>query len=93
SLPEESRGVGIGMNTLIRTIGSSIGPIIATVYLDSYVAWLIYPFNNQFIPVASVPSSTAFNYIYITGAIFMFLNLIVSLATKNYVIKAQQSSR
>lgn len=87
ALPEEQRGIGIGMNTLIRTIGSSIGPVIATVYMDSYTAWIIYVFNNQYLPLASVPSSTAFNYIYITAIGLMLVNLIISLATRNYVIK------
>jgi hypothetical protein len=87
ALPEEQRGIGIGMNTLIRTIGSSIGPVIATVYMDSYTAWIIYVFNNKYLPLASVPSSTAFNYIYITAIGLMLVNLIISLATRNYVIK------
>ncbi|TRM75780.1 MFS transporter [Sulfolobus sp. E5] len=87
SLPEEQRGVGIGMNTLIRTIGSSIGPVIATVFMDTYTAWIVDIVNNQFIPIASVPSFTAFHWIYITGMVLMILNLIVSLATRNYVIK------
>ncbi|WP_338602272.1 MFS transporter [Sulfolobus tengchongensis] len=90
SLPEEQRGIGIGMNTLIRTIGSSIGPVISTVFMDTYTTWLIYDFNNQIIPVAQVPDYSAFHNMYMTAIALMFLNLIVSLFTKNYVIGNRQ---
>jgi len=62
SLPEEQRGIGIGMNTLIRTIGSSIGPVISTVFMDTYTTWIIYDFNDQIVPLAQVPSYLAFHY-------------------------------
>lgn len=87
SLPEDQRGVGIGMNTLIRSIGSSVGPVISTVFMDTYTAWIGYLFNNQYLPIASVPSSEAFHYIYLVGICLMFINLLVALLTKNYVLK------
>ncbi|AKV74134.1 MULTISPECIES: MFS transporter [Metallosphaera] len=90
ALPEEQRGIGIGMNTLIRTIGSAIGPVISTVFMDTYVTWLLYDVNGQFIPVAQVPDYSAFHYMYMVAIALMFLSLIASLFTKNYVIKARQ---
>jgi len=90
SLPEDQRGIGIGMNTLIRTIGSSTGPVISTVFMDSYVTWAVYIFKGEIIPVAQFPSYSAFHYMYMTAIGLMFFNLIVALFTKNYVIKKLQ---
>ncbi len=90
SLPEEQRGIGIGMNTLIRTIGSSIGPVISTVFMDTYTTWIIYDFNDQIVPLAQVPSYSAFHYMYTAAVGIMVLNLIVALFTRNYVIKTGQ---
>lgn len=90
SLPEEQRGIGIGMNTLIRTIGSSIGPVISTLFMDTYTTWIIYDFNDQIVPLAQVPSYLAFHYMYTAAVSIMVLNLIVALFTRNYVIKTGQ---
>jgi len=90
SLPEEQRGIGIGMNTLIRTIGSSSGPVISTVFMDSYMTWIMYTLGGKIIPIAQVSYYSAFHYMYLTAIGFMFLNLIIALFTKNYVIKKLQ---
>jgi EmrB/QacA subfamily drug resistance transporter len=84
SVPEDSRGIGIGMNTLIRTLGSSIGPVISTVIMDSYETVYFTLFNGNLIPIAVLPSSTAFNLIFMIGMIMMGLTFIVSLWTRNY---------
>ncbi|BCU66896.1 MFS transporter [Sulfolobales archaeon HS-7] len=84
SLPPESRGVGIGMNTLIRTLGSSIGPVISTTLMDTFQTSYVMLFNNQIIPVGDFPSSTAFDIIFAIGTFSMLLTLIISLWTKNY---------
>ena len=93
SLPEEQRGIGFGMNTLIRTIGSSTGPVISTVFMDSYVTWIVYVVKGEILPIVQVPSYSAFHYIYFTAIGFLFLALIVSLFTKNYVIKPQVAEK
>jgi len=93
SLPEEQRGIGIGMNTLIRTIGSSTGPVISTVFMDSYVTWAVYILQGKMLPIAQFPAYSAFHYMYMTAIGLMFFSLIVSLFTKNYIIKQQKTKR
>ncbi len=89
SVPEDARGIGIGMNTLIRTLGSSTGPVISTVIMDSYETVYFTLFNGNIIPpIAVLPSSTAFNYIFMTGMIMMGLTFLVALWTKNYKVSA-----
>lgn len=87
SLPEDSRGIGIGMNTLIRTIGSSIGPVASTSILDSYQTWALLTYKNTIIPIAQLPDSTAFNDIAILAIILLFVSMLISLATQNYKFK------
>ncbi len=93
SVPEDARGIGIGMNTLIRTLGSSTGPVISTVIMDSYETIYFTIFNGNIIPIAVLPSSTAFNYIFMTGMIMMGLTFLVALWTKNYKVTALAESR
>ncbi|MCY0859592.1 MAG: MFS transporter [Sulfolobaceae archaeon] len=94
ALPEDARGIGIGMNTLIRTIGSSIGPVAATSIMDSYESWSFLIYRNLIVPVAQLPSSTAFNDIAILAIGMFFLSFIVALFTQNYKfeVKAGQQA-
>ncbi|MBB5254208.1 MFS transporter [Sulfurisphaera ohwakuensis] len=84
SLPDQYRTTGMGMNTLLRTIGGSIGPVVATVFMQTYQDPIVMMFNNQIYVMGFLPSATAFNYIAIFGMVMMTLALIVALWTKNY---------
>jgi len=83
SLPPEDRGVGIGMNTLIRNIGSSVGPVITTSIMSSYQGAYVLPFGGTYM-VEIFPDSTAFHLIFAVGIIMAVVNIAVSLTTRNY---------
>jgi MFS family permease len=83
SLPPEDRGVGIGMNTLIRNIGSSVGPVITTSIMSSYQGAYVLPFGGTYM-VEIFPDSTAFDLIFAVGIIMAVVNIAVSLTTRNY---------
>ncbi|EWG06737.1 MAG: multidrug resistance protein [Candidatus Aramenus sulfurataquae] len=87
SLPDEYRTTGMGMNTLLRTLGGSAGPVIATVFMDSYQDPIVVMYNNQPLVLGFLPSATAFNYISITGIGIMVLTLISALLIKNYTFR------
>ncbi len=87
SLPAEYRAVGLGMNTLLRALGSSIGPVVATVIMTTYQSWDITILQGKILPVGEFPTATAFNYIAIFGIILMLLTLIFSSFTQNYTFK------
>jgi len=87
SLPAEYRAVGLGMNTLLRALGSSIGPVVATVIMTTYQSWDIVILQGKILPVGEFPTPTAFNYIAIFGIILMLLTLIFSSFTQNYTFK------
>ncbi|QKR00681.1 MFS transporter [Metallosphaera tengchongensis] len=88
SLPPEDRGVGIGMNTLIRNIGSSVGPVITTSIMSSYQGAYVLPFDGTYM-VEILPSSTAFDLIFTVGIFMAVLNLILSVTVKNYRFSAK----
>ncbi|AWR93738.1 MFS transporter [Acidianus brierleyi] len=92
SLPDEYRTTGMGMNTMLRTLGGSAGPVAATVLMDSYQDPVIMMYNNQPLVLGYLPSATAFDYIAILGIFIMIVTLIVSLWTKNYTFKANKTA-
>jgi len=90
SLPAESMTTGLGMNTLIRTLGSSAGPVLATVIMDSYQNPYVLMVGGKVFGVSFFPSSTAFNYIFLVGIISLIMVLIINAWTKNYTFASRE---
>lgn len=84
SLPDQYRTTGMGMNTLLRTIGGAAGPVVATALMQAYQVPIIVMVNNQILVMGYAPSSTAFNYIALFGFMMMLLTLLGSMFAKNY---------
>jgi EmrB/QacA subfamily drug resistance transporter len=84
SLPDQYRTTGMGMNTLLRTIGGAAGPVVATALMQVYQVPIIVMVNNQILVMGYAPSSTAFNYIALFGFMMMLLTLLGSIFAKNY---------
>lgn len=93
SLPAEYRAVGFGMNTLIRALGSSVGPVVATVAMSSYQTWYVAVFSGRPVPVALVPTPTAFNYIAAIGIALMLVTLLFAWFAENYTFAATSTQR
>jgi EmrB/QacA subfamily drug resistance transporter len=89
SLPAEYRAVGFGMNTLLRALGSAVGPVVATVVMDSYQTWSVSVINGRVIPVALFPTARAFDYVSMMGMAMMSLSLLVSFWARNYTFAAK----
>jgi len=62
STPKQFSGISLGMNLLIFLIGSSVGPVIAGIYLQT---------NQVFVESisASFPSPESYNLIFLTAAL------------------------
>lgn len=80
ALPEDMKAVGLGMNQMLRNLGSAIGPVLATTVMTSYAV----TFGTK-----SVPTATAFNTIFEISIALMIMIAAVALATKNYVFKTK----
>jgi MFS family permease len=80
--PEES-GIQQGMNQTFRNLGNSVGPIIASTILASWLT--TYTFIEQGFPVtATGPSIHAYQAIFGLVALMGLLSLVISLTFRNF---------
>ncbi|MFP3290187.1 MAG: MFS transporter, partial [Nitrososphaeria archaeon] len=88
SMPPENVAVGLGFNTMVRFLGSSVGPVLAATFMTDYKYYVVYGTTaSVFKEMFSEAGTLAFNYIFLTGLIFSFLTLIVSFFADNYKSK------
>jgi len=86
SLPPETVGTGLGLNTMLRNIGGAVGPVVATSIMSTYA--LSLP-AGALPPGVSLPSATAFDYIFYLGAAVLLGAVILGLFSTNYVFRKQ----
>jgi MFS family permease len=84
SLPQEAIGAGLGLNTMLRNIGGAVGPVLATTIMSTYT--LAVP-AGKLPPGVTVPSATAFDYIFYLGIAALAVGVTFALFSKNYVFK------
>jgi MFS family permease len=67
--PKQSNGVSLGMTTLLYLIGTSVGPVLAGVFMQA---------NQTLLPfVGSFPAPQSYNLIFLTAAIMSILSFIL----------------
>jgi len=86
SLPPEARGVGMGINTLIRQMGASIGPVLASSIMASYESSLVMPLNGNYV-VETLPGEASFNALFSTGILITLVALAFTAFARNYKLK------
>jgi MFS family permease len=74
SSPRESSGATIGMSSMLRIVGSSIGPALAAMYMQTNQSVI----NVQGV-VESLPSSFSFDLIFLTAVILSIVSIILSI--------------
>ncbi len=74
SSPRESAGVTIGMSSMLRIIGASIGPALAAMYMQT---------NQTVINIKgvseSLPSTYSFNLIFLTAVVLSIVSIAISI--------------
>ncbi len=84
STPIEYTGVTMGISTMLRIIGSSIGPALAAMYMQTNQSLI----NIQGI-LTSIPSSFSFNLIFFTALMFSAAAISISIVLgKKLFVKA-----
>ena len=82
STPIEFTGVTMGISTMLRIIGSSIGPALAAMYMQT---------NQTFINVLgiseSIPSSLSFELIFFTALMFSFAAIGMSILLSKKLVR------
>lgn len=84
SLLKEQSGIGMSVNSMLATLGQSFGPVIATTIMVSFPEPLTKVVNGVTVTIGSVPSTLAFDLIFITGIVIILLIIAINLFTKNY---------
>jgi MFS family permease len=80
--PIQSIGVSLGMNMLIRIIGSSIGPAIAGMYMQMYQSRI-----NIHGLVQHFPSTSSFDLIFISSTVLSIASLTLALTLRKRITK------
>lgn len=75
--PVEFTGISLGMNTLLRIVGSSIGPALAGVYMQMYQSTVEIAGEPM-----SFPSMQAFSTIFLTAALLSIVSVALSIYLK-----------
>ncbi|MEW6603484.1 MAG: MFS transporter [Thermoproteota archaeon] len=75
--PAEFTGISLGMNTLLRIVGSSIGPALAGVYMQMYQSTVEIASEPM-----SFPSMQAFSVIFLTAALLAVASVMLSVYLK-----------
>jgi MFS family permease len=70
--PKQSGGVSLGMSNLIRIIGSSIGPTIAGMYMQTH-RMTVTGFAGYF------PSADSYNLIFLTATIISMISIVLAV--------------
>jgi MFS family permease len=76
STPKQFSGISLGMNLLIYLIGSSVGPVIAGIYLQANQVFVKSEINNI---SASFPSPESYNQIFLTAALTSVSSIVFAI--------------
>ncbi len=74
SSPRESSGVTIGMSSMLRIVGSSIGPALSAMYMQTNQSVI-----NVKGAVESLPSSFSFDLIFLTAVVLSIVSISLSI--------------
>ena len=85
--PRQSIGISLGMNMLIRIIGSSIGPAIAGMYMQVYQSTI-----STHGLIQHFPSTSSFNLIFTTSTILSIGSLMLALILRHRIKKIKISN-
>jgi hypothetical protein len=92
SLPKNQVTIGMGVNSMLGTLGQSFGPVIATTILVSYTEPLTEIVNGQTVVVGQIASPMAFNLIFGAGIAFTCLLIFASFFARNYTFPKSEST-
>jgi len=82
STPKQYAGISLGTTMLMRIIGSSVGPALAGMYMQSHQSPLdINGITHYF------PSLVSFNMIFLTAIVFSTISIILAILLRRRVLK------
>src|SRR5215467_8902362 len=82
STPRQSSGMSLGISSLMRIVGASIGPALAGMYMQSNQVMLTIGGMTRFFP-----SIESYNLIFLTAAIVSIMSVVMALLLRRRVQK------
>jgi fucose permease len=89
--PLKFSGVSLGMSVVLYLIGSSIGPTIAGIYMQTHQE-LAKGISNSSVGVGSFPSPASYNLIFLTAASLSVISIALAIILKRRMTRAQLTS-
>jgi hypothetical protein len=82
--PMQFSGVSLGMSVVLVLIGSSIGPAIAAIYMQTHQEVISKGVNNS-ISGGSFPSPISYNLIFLTAALVSTISILLVIVLKRKI--------
>jgi MFS family permease len=82
STPRQYSGISLGMSSLMRIVGASIGPALAGMYMQTHQSILNLDGIAQ-----SFPSAESYNLIFLTATILSIASIALAILLRRRVIK------
>src|ERR1041385_7039116 len=80
--PKQYTGISLGTTMLMRIIGSSVGPALAGMYMQSHQSLLDISGITR-----SLPSLVSFNMIFLTAAVLSIASIFLAIVLRRRVMK------
>jgi MFS family permease len=87
--PMQFSGVSLGMSVVLVLIGSSIGPAIAAIYMQTHQEVIAKGVNNS-ISGGSFPSPISYNLIFLTAALVSTISILLVIILKRKIAMTTQ---
>jgi hypothetical protein len=82
STPRQFSGISLGMSSLMRIIGASIGPALAGMYMQTYQSMLnIHNISQYF------PSTVSFNLIFLSAVVLSIASIALAVLLRQKAMK------
>jgi MFS family permease len=82
STPKQFSGISLGMSSLMRIVGASIGPALAGMYMQTHQSILNIHGVAQYFP-----STISFNFIFLTATVLSIASIIIALLLRQKALK------
>jgi dipeptide/tripeptide permease len=86
STPKQFSGISLGMNLLIYLIGSSVGPVIAGIYMQENQIFVQSVTDSL---SASFPSPESYNLVFLTAALISVSSIIFAIFLNRSMPKSE----
>lgn len=85
--PLRFSGVSLGMSVVLVLIGSSIGPAIAAIYMQTHQEIV------RGVTTGSFPSALSYNLIFLTGTLISAISITFVIILRRRITQSQSTSK